>query len=111
MPAKPRADDRRFSPLEARETSAAARAAAAIGGPLPDPELDPAQRPLAEAGGGVAEGFELAEQELIEAAEHGDSAADPLADAFTAEHDRAPLDGLYGEADHEDSSELRNSDR
>lgn len=73
MPAKrPGESDSRFSP-QAMQTGAAAHAAAAIGGP----ELDRALRPLAEAGRGVAEGFELAEQELIEAAEHGESSADP----------------------------------
>ena len=104
-------EDRRFSPYEARQTAAAARAAAAIGGPTPDADLDPSQRPLAEAGEGVAEGFELAEHDLIEAAEHGDSGADPLADAFTPELDHARVIGQYGEADHVDSSEVLDSDR
>ena len=43
------------------------------------------RRPVEEAGGGEAEGFELAEQELIDHASHGDEHAD--AD--------------YGEADEE----------
>jgi hypothetical protein len=46
--------DRRFSPFKARQIAAAARAAAAIGGPTPDADLDPSQRPLVEAGEGVA---------------------------------------------------------
>ncbi len=103
--------DEPFSPSEARQIAAAARAAAAIGGPTPDADLDPSQRPLAEAGEGVAEGFELAEQELIEAAAHGDSEADPLADAFTPEVDRARVVGEHGEADHAESSEVPDSDR
>jgi len=102
---------RRFSPTEAKQTAAAGTAAAAIGGPSPDADLDPSQRPLVEAGEGVSEGFELAEEELIEAASHGDSGADPLADAFTPEDHRTQRGGEYGEADHEDSSEMPDSDR
>ena len=102
---------RRFSPFEARQIAAAARAAAAIGGPTPDADLDPSQRPLVEAGEGVAEGFELAEHDLIEAAEHGGGGADPLADAFTPEFDGARVVGQHGEADHAESSEVPDSDR
>jgi hypothetical protein len=89
------------TPWEAEEIEAAAREAAAIGGRAGDEGLDPAQRPLAEAGEGEAEGFELAEADLINAAEDGDSRADPLHDAFTPEVGTpAPL-GTFGEADHE----------
>ncbi|HKG66771.1 MAG TPA: hypothetical protein VKB28_22070 [Solirubrobacteraceae bacterium] len=38
----------------------------------PDDPVDPAFAPLIEAGEGEAEGFELAEADLIEHAEHGD---------------------------------------
>jgi hypothetical protein len=38
----------------------------------PDDKVDEALRPVIEAGGGESEGFELAEQDLIEHAEHGD---------------------------------------
>jgi hypothetical protein len=99
----------RFDP-EAEETGAAAHEAAAIGGRAGDEDIDPAQRPLIEAGEGVAEGFELAEEELTEAAQHGNSGADPLDDAFTPEVDGRPI-GEYGEADHEESSEIPGSDR
>ena len=98
-------------PWEARETAAAASERAAIGGRAGDEAVDPAQRPLTEADDGATEGFELAEEELIEAAQHGDSGADPLADAFTPEVDRGQAIGEHGEADHKDSSEVRNSDR
>jgi hypothetical protein len=64
---------------------------------------------LVEAGEGVAEGFELAEEDLISAAETGEAGADPGWDAFTTESE--PSSGEYGEADHEDSSELPRSDR
>lgn len=93
--------ERPSDPWEEEEVAAAAREAAQIGGRAGDEELDPAERPLVEAGEGEAEGFELAEEDLIEAAEHGDSEADPLADAFPAEADRAARAAEYGEADHE----------
>ena len=88
-----------FGPFEAEEEAAAARDAAAIGGRAGDEGLDPAQRPLVEGGEGEAEGFELAEQDLIEAAQHGDSGADPLGDAFEPEADGWDDVDSYGEAD------------
>ena len=61
----------------------------------------PEMIPVNEAGGGVAEGFEQAEAELIENATEGppDGTLDLDADAPgpEAEEDRA----VYGEADHE----------
>ena len=62
-----------------QEAQAAAEEAAGIGGVAGDEDLDPAERPVAEAGGGVAEGNELAEAELIEAATHeeGDDGPSP----------------------------------
>jgi hypothetical protein len=45
----------------------------------PDDPVDPALAPLLEAGEGESEGFELAEADLIEHAEHGDShSTDPI---------------------------------
>ena len=38
----------------------------------PDDRVDPALAPLIEAGEGESEGFELAEQDLITHASHGD---------------------------------------
>jgi len=67
--------------FEREQEEAAAAEAAAIGGrvssdPTPvEGEPDEAQRPLQEAGEGEAEGFELAEQELVEHASHGDQHA------------------------------------
>jgi hypothetical protein len=60
------------------------------------------QRPVSEAGGGEAEGFELAEEELIEHASHGDSGPDPSNLAGEPEEFEG---GEFGEADHEYSSE------
>jgi hypothetical protein len=60
-------------PLADDEADAAAREAAEIGGRVPQEEgIDPAQRALVEGGSGVAEGFELAEEDLIEHTSHGD---------------------------------------
>jgi hypothetical protein len=68
--------------FEREQEAAAAAEAASIGGRISDeppaeddPQRDPALRPLYEAGEGEAEGFELAEQELVEHAEHGDQHA------------------------------------
>ena len=57
------------------------------------------QRAVREGGGGEAEGFELAEQELIEHASHGDSGPDPSHLAGKPEEYRGGE--AYGEADHE----------
>ena len=48
----------------------------------------------------MTEGFELAEEELIEAAEHADGPNDPLADALTPEVDGGAPRGIFDEADH-----------
>jgi hypothetical protein len=54
------------------EEEEAAREAAGIGGSVHQDTDDPARQPLIEGGEGEAEGFELAEQDLEEIAEHGD---------------------------------------
>ena len=86
--------------MEAERTAAAAREAAAIGGHAGDEELDPVARPLAEGGEGVAEGFQLVEEELIKAAERADGPNDPLADALAPEVDGGAPRGISDEADH-----------
>ena len=60
------------------------------------------QRAVREGGGGEAEGFELAEEELIEHASHGDPGPDPSHLAGEPEDYRGDEGG---EADHEHSSE------
>ena len=80
-----------------------------VEGLIRDADLDeftpPEMAPVIEAGGGVAEGFELSEAQLIENAldDPIDGTDRILADALSpeAEPDRA----VYGEADHEHSSE------
>src|SRR5215207_7800729 len=73
--------------LVAREESAAAAEAGAIGGPRSpeEDELDPGMGPVYEGGGGEAEGFEQAERDLIENATHGDGHGDPARDASPPE--------------------------
>lgn len=92
--------------LEDREAEAAAAEAAAIGGPAPDPDLDPEVRPVYEGGGGEAEGFEMAEEELIRNATHDDGAAEPIGDAFSPEAEADRSTAVYGEADDVDPTEV-----
>jgi hypothetical protein len=90
-------NDPQRDPIADEEAEAAAAEAAKIGGPAPDdPVDDPAQRPLIEGGEGEAEGFELAEEELIDNAEHGDEKRFPDRDASPPEE---PSDTKYGEPD------------
>jgi hypothetical protein len=93
-------------PLLRREERAAAAEAGRIGGPGPDYAGDEEARPVEEGGGGVAEGFEESERELIEEASHGEGRRSPEADAFTdeAESDRAT--SVYGEPDETDPTEV-----
>jgi hypothetical protein len=91
---------------EQEEIDAAAAEAAQIGGVAGDEGLDPADRPLVEGGEGEAEGFELAEDDLIDHASHGDqhSARVPYYDRD--ERDEEAGTAQYGEADHEHVSEI-----
>lgn len=59
------------------------------------------RRAVDEAGGGVAEGFELTEQDLVDHTSHGDevSASRILRDAGTLDEERS--EAVYGEADQE----------
>jgi hypothetical protein len=93
-------------PYEQEETDEAAREAAAIGGRGGSEERDPAFRPVSEAGGGEAEGFEDAERALIDHASHADQHA---AHAILHHQGRAEEENTTrenGEADMERSSEL-----
>jgi hypothetical protein len=56
----------------ADEEAEAAKEAAGIGGTVAKDTDDPAQQPVIEGGEGEAEGFELAEKDLQDIAEHGD---------------------------------------
>ena len=62
-----------------------------------------AERPVHEAGGGVSEGFEQAEEDLIEHASHGDQHTDRVIGRDALGFDDPEEDpGVYGEADEED---------
>lgn len=82
-----------------QEAEAAAHEAAGVGGRTPADE-DPARQPVDEAGGGESEGFELAEEDLRENAEHDElNPRDPNRDAFTPEAESDRSGGEYAEAD------------
>ena len=93
-------------PLLRREERAAAAEAGEIGGPGPDVESDEAGRPVEEAGGGVAEGFETAERELQEQASHGENRWTPEEDAFPPEEEADRAGSAYGEPDEVDPTEV-----
>jgi hypothetical protein len=102
--------------LAIQEADRAAAEAGAIGGrvsaepPPSDGGPDEAQRPLAEAGQGEAEGFEQAEEELVDHASHGDQHAARRAIEDAPEESDDVLATPAGEADREYSSE-RDDDR
>lgn len=93
-------------PYEQEEAELAASEAAQIGGIAGDENLDPAQRAVLEAGGGEAEGFEQAQDALIDHASHGDQepAHVILHDQGSGEEEN--LRHEDSEADQEHSSEL-----
>lgn len=76
----------------------------------PHDPRDPAWAPVEEAGGGEAEGFELAERDLIEHAETIDDQGIPRLDPFGGEPEEE-TGAVYGEADSEPSTETPDSDR
>jgi hypothetical protein len=90
---------------EQEEIDAAGAEAAQIGGIAGDEDLDPAVRPLIEAGAGESEGFEQTREELIEHASHADQQS-----AHAILHDQGQREELGtvedAEADFERSSEL-----
>jgi hypothetical protein len=67
-----------------------------------------AERAVEEAGGGEAEGFELAEAELRRQAEGIDDDHDPVAEAGQVEAEKS--NAVYGEADAEHTSERPTDD-
>jgi hypothetical protein len=107
-----------YDPLAEEEAQAAAAEARKIGG-RPTRDLDedmphdPAMDPVYEGGGGEAEGFELAEEELREHSEHGPGKPETQVrvreeiDRETEEPDPAS----YGEADEVDVTEVTRDPR
>jgi hypothetical protein len=103
------------SEFERQQEAAAAAEAAKVGGEpgvvpgydddptTPGISEDPARRAVEEAGGGQAEGFEIAEAELIDRAENPRGPS-PMADRErVSEDDRAETE--YGESDAVRTSE------
>jgi hypothetical protein len=78
------------------EEAEAAKEAAGIGGTVAKDTDDPAEEPLLEAGEGESEGFELAEKDLEDIAEHGDEHRFP--DGLAQPEEPQDADE-YGEAD------------
>jgi hypothetical protein len=90
------APDPRDEGFVSEEEAEAAREAAKVGGTVPADTDDPAEQPLVEGGEGESEGFELAERDLENIAEHGDEHRFPDGMAQPEE----PQDpDEYGEAD------------
>jgi hypothetical protein len=100
-------DDPDFITREEREAAAEARAIGGIGpevgGVDLDDPIDEALRPVYEAGGGEAEGFELAERDLVRNASHDDGEGFPELDAFSPERESDLASAEYAEADEEES--------
>src|SRR3954464_4169259 len=98
-----------YDPLAEEEAEAAAREGRDIGGrPTRDLEEDlphnPAMDPVYEAGGGESEGFEMAEEELIEHSEHGPAKPEVqirVRDEEVSEEENSSVE--YGEPDEEQS--------
>ncbi|MGN6373441.1 MAG: hypothetical protein ACTHM1_10720 [Solirubrobacteraceae bacterium] len=97
--------------FEREQADAAAQEAAGIGGRAGDEQLDPAERPVLEGGGGEAEGFEQAESALIEHASHGDQQSAHAILHHQGLPEEPDPQRENGEADHEHSSELEQDER
>lgn len=99
-------DDPDFATRQEWEAAAEARAIGGrrhdVGGVDPAESVDEALRPVYEAGGGDAEGFELAERDLVRNASHDDGEGFPERDAFTGERESDRANAEYGEADEEE---------
>jgi hypothetical protein len=93
------------TPVAIEETELAREEAGSIGGHTPAQDIDPAEQAVSEAGGGESEGFEQAEEELIESASHGDSSGNPLGDRYPAEEAATEGLSIYGEADDAQATE------
>jgi hypothetical protein len=94
-----------------REEEAARREAAGIGGRRPEYEneeglpADESERVLEEGGEGFEEGFEVAEEDLVEAASHGENRYDPSTADFGDDESAGDADVLDAEPDQVDVTE------
>jgi hypothetical protein len=94
---------RRFEQEQADE---AAREAAQIGGVTGDEDINPAERPVIEGGGGESEGFEQAQQALIEHASHADQQSAHAILHHQGQPEELDATNEDTAGDHEHSSEL-----
>ncbi len=67
----------------------------------PDERHREERRPVEEAGGGVSEGFELAEEELIEHASYSDDGGTASIFRHVGREESEISDAAYGEPDEE----------
>jgi hypothetical protein len=101
-------EDTPQDPLLRREEEAAAREAGGIGGGRPEYEdeegrdVSESDRALIEGGEGVEEGFDVAEEDLVETASHGENRYDPSAADFGDDESAGDADVIDGEADEVD---------
>jgi hypothetical protein len=93
-----RPEEERDEAFLEEEEEEAALEASRIGGEAPRDVTDPADQALAEGGEGEAEGFEQAEQDLIDIASHGDQHRFPDSAAGQPEE---PDSAEHGEPDEE----------
>ena len=104
-------EDTPDDPLVREEEEAAAAEAGSIGGRAPEYDdeegrpVDEEDRALIEGGEGVEEGFEIAEDDLEEAASHEESRYDPSAVDFGDEESAGEGDAVSGEPDEIDVTE------
>jgi hypothetical protein len=98
-------EDAPQDPLLRREEAAAAREAAGIGGGRPEyedeegREVSESDRALIEGGEGVEEGFDVAEEDLVETASHGENRYDPSTADFGDDESAGDADVIDAEAD------------
>jgi hypothetical protein len=93
-------------PRAVEEAERAAAEAAGIGGDVGDEDIDPAMRPVYEHGGGEAEGFEQAEELLIDNASHGDPAPSPTDHQIIMNAEAQRSTAAYGDPDEIEASSL-----
>ena len=65
---------------------------------------------MREAGGGEQEGFEMAEDDLIEHASHGDQHSARMPSYHAGQPEEAGVTGVSGEADGDPSTSLEEGD-
>jgi hypothetical protein len=91
--------------LVEEEEAAAAAEAARLGGSGGEDDIPPEERPVRAAGGGEAEGFEEAERDLVERAEHAEGGYAGV-EAFESEREEERSNAAYGEPDEIDVTEV-----